>query len=123
MPLVDGATVRLPRLIGQGPALDLVLTGRPVGAEEALRMGLATRVVPSGTAREAAVALAEQLAALPQGCLRSDRAALYEQWDLPLARALTVEMGHGLEVLRSGEARSGAARFAAGAGRHGTSAG
>jgi enoyl-CoA hydratase len=115
--------VRLPRLIGQGPALDLVLTGRPVGAEEALRMGLATRVVPSGTAREAAVTLAEQLAALPQGCLRSDRASLYEQWDLPLARALTVEMGHGMHVLRSGEARAGAARFAAGAGRHGTSAG
>ncbi len=123
VPLVDGGTVRLPRLIGQGQALDLVLTGRPVGAEEALRMGLATRVVPSGTARDAAVALAEQLAALPQGCLRSDRASLYEQWDLPLAQALTVEMGHGMGVLRSGEARAGAARFAGGAGRHGTSEG
>jgi len=121
VPLVDGGTVRLPRLIGQGQALDLVLTGRPVGAQEALRMGLATRVVPPGTARDAAVALAEQLAALPQGCLRSDRASLYEQWDLPLARALTVEMGHGMDVLRSGEARAGAARFAGGAGRHGTS--
>jgi enoyl-CoA hydratase len=120
VPLVDGGTVRLPRLIGQGQALDLVLTGRPVGAEEALRMGLATRVVRSGTARDAAVALAHELAALPQGCLRSDRASLYEQWDLPLAQALTVEMGHGMEVLRSGEAREGADRFARGAGRHGT---
>ncbi len=119
VPLVDGGTVRLPRLIGQGQALDLVLTGRPVGAEEALRMGLATRVVPAGSARDAAVTLAHQLAALPQGCLRSDRASLYEQWDLPLAQALTVEMGHGMDVLRSGEARYGAARFASGAGRHG----
>jgi enoyl-CoA hydratase len=83
-------------------------------------MGLATRVVPSGTARDAAVTLAHQLAALPQGCLRSDRASLYEQWDFPLAEALTVEMGHGMDVLRSGEARAGAARFARGAGRHGS---
>jgi enoyl-CoA hydratase len=119
VPLVDGGTVRLPRLIGQGQALDLVLTGRPVGAEEALRMGLATRVVPAGTARAAAVALGHELGALPQGCLRSDRASLYAQWDLPLDRALAVESEHGLEVLRSGEARAGAERFARGAGRHG----
>ena len=119
VPLVDGGTVRLPRLIGQGAALDLVLTGRAVGADEALRLGLATRVVPSGTARDCAVALAHELAALPQTCLRSDRASLYEQWDLPLARALEVEIEHGMDVLRSGEAISGAERFARGAGRHG----
>jgi len=119
VPLVDGGTVRLPRLIGHGAALDLVLTGRPVGAEESLRMGLATRIVPSGTARGAAVALAHEIAALPQVCLRSDRASLYEQWDLPLARALTVEMTHGMEVLRSGDAGAGADRFVRGAGRHG----
>jgi enoyl-CoA hydratase len=122
VPLVDGGTVRLPRLIGQGRALDLVLTGRPVGADEALRMGLATRVVPAGTARAAAVALGHELAALPQGCLRSDRASLYAQWDLPLDRALAVESEHGLEVLRSGEAMAGAERFASGAGRHGSRA-
>jgi enoyl-CoA hydratase len=123
VPLVDGGTVRLPRLIGQGQALDLVLTGRPVGAEEALRMGLATRVVPTGTARAAAVALAHEIAALPQGCLRSDRASLYEQWDLPLSRALVAETTRGMDVLRSGEAREGADRFARGAGRHGSSGG
>jgi enoyl-CoA hydratase len=120
VPLVDGGTVRLPRLIGQGQALDLVLTGRPVGAEEALRMGLATRVVPAGTARAAAIALAHEIAALPQACLRSDRASLSEQWDLPLSRALVTETTHGMEVLRSGEAREGAGRFARGAGRHGS---
>jgi enoyl-CoA hydratase len=119
VPLIDGGTVRLPRLIGQGPALDLVLTGRAVHAGEAQRLGLATRVVPSGTARAAAVALARELAALPQACLRSDRASLYAQWDLPLARALEVETERGIDVLRSGEAISGAERFARGAGRHG----
>jgi len=122
VPLIDGGTVRLPRLIGQGAALDLVLTGRAVGADEALRMGLATRVVPPGRARDEAVALAQDIAALPQGCLRSDRASLYAQWDLPLDRALAVETEHGIEVLRSGEAVDGAERFARGAGRHGTAA-
>jgi enoyl-CoA hydratase len=121
VPLIDGGTVRLPRLIGQGRALDLVLSGRPVGADEALQMGLATRVVPSGTARAAAVALGHELAALPQVCLRSDRASLYEQWNLPLERALAVETEHGVDVLRSGEALAGADRFARGAGRHGSS--
>jgi enoyl-CoA hydratase len=123
VPLIDGGTVRLPRLIGQSRALDLVLTGRAVGAAEALTMGLVNRVVPAGTAFESAIALAGELAALPQGCLRSDRASLYEQWDLSLDDALAVETGHGLGVLRSGEAREGAARFADGSGRHGSADG
>ncbi|MDQ1429483.1 MAG: enoyl-CoA hydratase, partial [Actinomycetota bacterium] len=122
VPLIDGGTVRLPRLIGQSRALDLVLTGRAVGADEALGMGLINRVAPSGGALAAAVALAGELALLPQGCLRSDRASLYEQWDLPLDEALAVETGHGMDVLRSGEAREGAARFARGSGRHGSAA-
>lgn len=122
VPLIDGGTVRLPRLIGQGPALDLVLTGRPVAADEAFGMGLVTRVVPSGSARAEAVALASEIAALPQVCLRSDRASLYAQWDLPLDRALTVETEHGMNVLRSADALAGADRFARGAGRHGAPA-
>jgi enoyl-CoA hydratase len=122
VPLIDGGTVRLPRLIGQSRALDLVLTGRAVGADEALGMGLVNRVVPSGGALAAAVALAGDLARLPQGCLRSDRASLYEQWDLSLDDALAVETGHGMTVLRTGEALEGAARFASGSGRHGSAA-
>ena len=121
VPLIDGGTVRLPRLIGQSRALDLVLTGRAVGAGEALGMGLVNRVVPLGSARDAAVALAGELARLPQDCLRSDRASLYEQWNLPLDDALAAETGYGMAVLRSGEALDGAARFASGAGRHGAS--
>ncbi|MGZ6827224.1 MAG: crotonase/enoyl-CoA hydratase family protein [Mycobacteriales bacterium] len=117
VPLIDGGTVRLPRVVGQGVALDLVLTGRPVDAQEALRIGLANRVVPAGTAREAAVALAHDLAALPQTCLRQDRASLLEQWGLPVEAAMAVEWEHGRASLR--EAASGAARFAGGAGRHG----
>jgi enoyl-CoA hydratase/carnithine racemase len=119
VPLIDGGTVRLPRIIGQSRALDLVLTGRAVGAEEAFGMGLVNRVVAPGTARDAAVALGNELTRLPQGCLRSDRASLYEQWDLPLDDALAVETRHGMHVLRSGESLEGAARFAAGSGRHG----
>ncbi len=116
-----GGTVRLPRLIGHGRALDMILTGRAVGAAEALQMGLANRIVPKGAAREAAEALARELAALPQLCLRSDRLSAYEQWDLPFAAAMRNEFRRGTQVLASGEARAGASRFAAGAGRHGAS--
>jgi enoyl-CoA hydratase len=122
VPLVDGGTVRLPRIIGQGPALDMILTGRAVDADEALRLGLATRVVPSGAARDAAVALAAELAALPQVCLRNDRASVYAQWDLGLGDALRRETELGIDTLRAPGAMDGAARFAGGAGRHGTSA-
>jgi enoyl-CoA hydratase len=117
VPLIDGGTVRLPRVVGQGVALDLVLTGRAVGAEEALRIGLANRVVPAGLALDAAQELAAQLAALPQLCLREDRASVLEQWALPFPEALANEWRHGLVSLT--EATAGAARFAAGEGRHG----
>ena len=120
VPLVDGGTVRLPRLVGQGRALDLILTGRAVGADEALAMGLANRVVPTGTALEAAVAWAAEIAALPQVCLRNDRRSAIDQWNLPVDDALLLETRLGLDSLRSGEALDGAARFAAGAGRGGT---
>lgn len=119
VPLVDGGTVRLPRLVGQGRALDLILTGRPVGAEEALRMGLADRVVDDGAARSAAEALAAEIGGFPQGCMRSDRLAVYEQAGLPLEVALRGEFERGREVIESGETRAGAERFRAGAGRHG----
>lgn len=119
VPLIDGGTVRLPRVVGRGRALDMILTGRPVEGEEALRMGLADRLVEEGRAREAAEELAAQIAAFPQGCMRSDRRSLYEGEALPLAAALRNETARGLEVIRSGETRAGAARFAGGAGRHG----
>jgi len=123
VPLIDGGTVRLPRLIGHSQAMDLILTGRGVSGEEALRMGLANRIVPRGTALDSARELAQQLAALPQGCLRSDRLSAYEQWDLADARAaLANEFEHGLAVIRSGETVAGAQRFASGAGRHGAPA-
>jgi enoyl-CoA hydratase len=118
IPLIDGGTVRLPRLIGLSRALDLILTGRPVDAREALAMGLANRVVATGTALQAARTLAQELARLPQDCLRSDRLSAYEQVDLTFERALANEFHHGLEALRTGAAE-GAARFASGAGRHG----
>ncbi|MFC5177578.1 crotonase/enoyl-CoA hydratase family protein [Nocardioides taihuensis] len=121
VPLVDGGTVRLPRLVGTGRALDLVLTGRPVGAEEALRIGLVERVVPPGTALAAAVALGHELAALPQTCLRHDRLSLLEQEGLTEEAALANELAHGLFSLT--EEAEGAARFVAGEGRHGSSAG
>jgi enoyl-CoA hydratase len=118
VPLIDGGTVRLPRLIGHGRALDLVLTGRPVGADEALAIGLVSRVAPSGEALATAQALASELAAHPQVCLRSDRASVLEQWGLSEAEALAAEYHHGLRALES-EAVAGATRFVDGAGRHG----
>jgi enoyl-CoA hydratase len=118
VPLIDGATVRLPRLIGLGRALDLILTGRPVGAEEALAMGLVNRVVPRGQSRQAAEALAHDLARFPQVCLRHDRLATYEGLDLPFAEAMANDLRHGLESVAAGSAQ-GARRFAEGAGRHG----
>lgn len=119
VPLIDGGTVRLPRLIGLSRALDLILTGRPVGAEEALSIGLANRVVPKGQAREAAEALAAQIASFPATCMRGDRRSAYEQHDLSLEAALANELEHGLRALADPAFREGAARFTAGAGRHG----
>ena len=119
VPLIDGGTVRLPRLIGQSHAMDMMLTGRPVGAEEALRMGLANRVVPKGQSREAAEALAVQIAQFPQMCMNLDRASVYRQWDLPFEHAMRAEFAHGISAVAA-EGQSGAARFAGGAGRGGT---
>ena len=122
VPLIDGGTIRLPRLIGHSRALDLILTGRGVSGDEALAFGLANRLVEPGKALAEAIALAHQLAALPQGCMRSDRRSSYDQWGLDLPAALEREIELGLDVIRSGETQAGAARFAAGAGRHGQSA-
>jgi enoyl-CoA hydratase len=119
VPLVDLGTIRLPRLIGQSHALDLILTGRGVSGEEALRMGLANRLVESGQALESAVELARTLASFPQACMRSDRLSCYEQWSLSAEEAMRNEFRRGLTVLRSGEAAAGAERFVTGAGRHG----
>jgi enoyl-CoA hydratase len=119
VPLIDGGTVRLPRIVGMGRALDMILTGRPVGAEEALRIGLADRVVPDGQSRSAAESLAAQIAAFPQHCMRADRLSAYEQAGLSIDAAIRNEFRGGIEVVRSGETLAGAARFAAGAGRHG----
>ncbi len=118
VPLIDGCTVRLPRLIGLSRALDLILTGRPVSAAEALQMGLANRVVPKGTARQAAEELAHRIAAFPQTCLRGDRISAYEQFDLTFEEAMANEFKHGLVAIEK-EAVAGATRFAKGAGRHG----
>ena len=117
VPLVDGGTVRLPRIVGMGRALDLVLTGRLVEAEEALAMGLVNRVVPAGAARAAAEEIARALAASPQTALRHDRLSVYEQAGLPLGEALRAEFRHGQESMREG-ALDGARRFATGEGRH-----
>ena len=119
VPLIDGGTVRLPRLIGASRAMDMILTGRPVDAAEALAMGLANRVVADGAAREAAEALAAELARLPQACLRHDRLSSTEQWSLPPAPALANEFAHGLKTLESGEWLAGATRFGKGEGKHG----
>lgn len=118
VPLIDGGTVRLPRLIGQSRALDMILTGREVGAREAFEWGLANRLVPEGKALAEAKALAEQLAKFPQTCMRSDRRSSYDQWALDLPAALVNEARHGMPALQA-ESRKGAARFAAGKGRGG----
>jgi enoyl-CoA hydratase len=119
VPLVDGGTIRLSRLVGHSHALDLILTGRGVSGHEALRMGLANRLVDPGSALTHAVALAQQVAGFPQVCLRADRRSSYEQWGLSLEEALSNEARLGLGVIASGEAAAGAGRFAAGEGRHG----
>ena len=119
VPLIDGGTVRLPRLIGLSRALDLILTGRAVEADEALAMGLANRVVDDGQAMQAAIELAQQLAALPQTCLRNDRRSAYEQFGMGLHEALAHEFALGLQTLASGEASRGARLFESGVGRGG----
>jgi enoyl-CoA hydratase len=119
VPLVDGGTVRLPRIVGQGRALDMILTGRSVSGEEAHRWGLADRLCEHGRALEVALELAGGIAAFPQRCVASDRRSALDQWSLPEHEALAHETELGLETIRSGETVSGAARFSSGAGRHG----
>jgi enoyl-CoA hydratase len=120
VPLIDGGTVRLPRLIGHSRALDMILTGRPVGAEEALQIGLANRLVADGEALSTALQLARDIAAFPQQCLRNDRASAYDQWGMALSDAMLNEFNLGLDTLNSGETAAGATRFAEGAGRGGS---
>jgi len=119
VPLIDGGSVRLPRLIGMSRALDLILTGRPVNAEEALRMGLANRCVPASELEECARELALQIAAFPQTCLRNDRRSVLEQWSLPEQDAIAAEFRLGMDTLASGETLAGASAFRDGVGRHG----
>jgi enoyl-CoA hydratase len=119
IPLMDGGTIRLARLIGHSHALDLIITGRGVSGEEALRMGLANRVVPPGQALAAAISLAQEVASGPQAALRSDRLSSYEQWSLPLDEALANEYRHGIATLQTGEMFSGLDRYASGAWREG----
>ena len=119
VPLIDLGTVRLPRLIGQSRAMDLILTGRPVEAREAVAIGLANRSAPPGKALEVALELARQIAAFPQTCLRNDRTSAIKQWDLTLEEAMRFEIRKGLETIQSGETVSGAERFTGGTGRHG----
>jgi enoyl-CoA hydratase len=119
VPLIDGGTIRLPRLIGMSRAMDLILTGRPVEAKEAEMMGLANRVVPHGKSREAAEELAAQISGFPQACMRSDRMSAYEQWHLPFSDALKNEFRRGSDVVSGGETLSGARRFTRGVGKHG----
>jgi len=120
VPLIDGGTVRLPRLIGHSRAMDMILTGRAVGADEALAIGLANRVVPTGQSRQAAEELAAELARAPQGCMRADRLSALYQWGRSEADAMDFEFGSLSEV--AAESIAGAQRFADGAGRHGTPA-
>lgn len=119
VPLIDGGTVRLPRLIGRSRALDLILTGRPVGADECLRMGLANRVVPDGKALESAMELAKSISQFPQMCMNHDRMSVYQQESMDFSDAMMNEFRLGMEVVQSGETFKGANTFASGKGRHG----
>lgn len=120
VPLIDGGTIRLPRLVGQGRALDLILTGRAVTAEEALRIGLVDRLTEPGSALKEATELARHIASLPQVSLRADRTSVYAQWALTLREAIAREFEGGVQALISGESLEGAQRFEAGRGRHGS---
>ena len=120
VPLIDGGTVRLPRIVGTGRAMDLILTGRPLHAGEAERIGVATRVVPKGQAKEEAERMAEEIAAFPQTCMRRDRLSVLEQEGLSEAEAMRAELEHGMVSLRSEEIGEGLSRFRSGAGRHGS---
>ena len=120
VPLVDGGTIRLPRLIGTSRAMDLILTGRPVKGQEALEIGLVNRLVPDGKCLEEAVKLGMQIASFPQTCMRNDRMSAYEQWNLPLDQALYNEYVHGKKTVESNETFEGAKKFASGKGRHGS---
>ncbi len=120
VPFIDGCTVRLPRLIGMSNALDVILTGRPIGAEEALRMGLANKVVETGTSLAEAQKMAEQIASFPERCMLSDRRSVYEGMDMPFGLAMRNEFRLGIKTVESGETRAGATRFADGYGRHGS---
>jgi enoyl-CoA hydratase len=119
VPLIDGGTIRLPRLIGMSHALDMILTGRGIAGDEAFTMGLANRVVDNGAALAGAIDLAKAIAVFPHNAMRSDRISAYEQWGLPLDEALRNESRHGRETIRSGETLAGASRFAEGTGKHG----
>lgn len=119
VPLIDMGTIRLPRLIGHSRAMDLILTGRAIEAREALEIGLANRVAPSGAVLDHAISLAKEIAAFPQACMRSDRRSAIEQWSLSEEEAIANEMRLGMQIIESGETRAGATRFAGGAGRHG----